>query len=170
MNQFEKKVGLNTQERHSDTIQRKHEATLSTLRQPSEHVVKNGVNALELIVSPPVSEQTLVKAKLLLEANYGTQYSPEKWLMLVEMMDDDGWSEARFTRTLKWFLKNKPFPAWTVSDWFSYGVKVYPYAWYLEQVQPYEDVLKKMDRYRLPGGTVVYKWKDGEELPLEKVG
>lgn len=128
------------------------------------------MNALALIPSPPVSEETFAKAKLLLEANYGTEYSPEKWLMLADMIDDDGWSEERFMITFKWFLKNKPFPAWTVSDWFSHSVKVYPYAWYLQQVTPYEDVLKKMDRYKLADGTTVYKWKDGVELPLEKVG
>lgn len=135
-------------------------------------MIANGINALSLIDSPPVETTTLTKAIATLQANYGTSYSPEKIMLLFEMVRDEHWTEEQFTRTFKWFLKNKPFPAWTIADWFQYGVKVYPYAWYLRQQNeagPHVDVLKKMDRYRLPDGTTVFKWKDGEVLPFERI-
>jgi len=108
----------------------------------------------------------------MLEANYGTEYNSEKAALLFDVVREEGWSEERFLRTLKWFLKNKPFPAWTVADWFQHGVRVYPYEWYLEQqakAGPYRRVLDQMEMYRLPDGIVVFKWKDGEELPFEKI-
>lgn len=130
------------------------------------------MDALGLIDSPPVTTQTFTRAMALLEANYGTEYNSEKAALFFDVVREEKWSEERFLRTLRWFLKNKPFPAWTIADWFQYGVKVYPYEWYLKQQHgagPMVNVLKQMDRYRLPDGTVVYRWKDGEELPFEKV-
>lgn len=152
----------------SDTIQKKLQETLRTLQQPSEHAAKNGVNALDLIPSTPVTPETFAKAKVLLEANFGTEFQKEKWLLLTDLIDEEGWSEERFMRTFKWFLKNKSYPSWTISDWFQYSVKVYPYQWYVDQCSPYENVLEKMDKYKLPNGTIVYKWKDGEDLPFER--
>jgi len=105
----------------------------------------------------------------MLESNFGGPISDGKMAMLFEMCQEDGWTEERFLRTFKWFLKNKPYPAWTVADWFHYTVKVYPYEWYLNQCRPGQDVLKEMEIYRLPDGTVVYKWIDGEALPFEKL-
>src|SRR3989338_6914666 len=85
-----------------ELIQRRQSMILESLRRQSESVVKSGANALDLIQGSPVSESSLVKAKILLEQNFGTEYAPEKWLMLVELMDEEKWTEDRFQRTLKW--------------------------------------------------------------------
>jgi hypothetical protein len=142
---------------------------LRILNQPSDSVTLNGVNALDLIDSPEVSTPVFTRAIALLQANYGTEFSREKTALLFDMIREDGWTKERFDWTFKWFLKNKPYPSWTISDWFSYGVKVYPYSWYLAQCKPGEDVSKQMDKYRLPDGTDVYKWKDADDLPFKKV-
>lgn len=105
----------------------------------------------------------------MLEANYGTEYSTEKLTLLFDTFRQDGWSEERFLRTLKWFIRHKQFPAWTIADWYNFdGIRVYPYEWYLKQCREGLDVLAQMDVYRLPNGATVYKWKDGNDLPLPK--
>jgi len=85
------------------------------------------------------------------------------------MIHDEHWSEERFVRTLKWFLKNKRFSAWTVADWFDYGVKVYPYSWYLDQVHEFgREVNDRIEAYRI-NGVVVYRYADGQELPFDRI-
>lgn len=142
---------------------------LRILKRQSAEIVKNGVNALDLIDGPPVSESTLVKSKIILEQNFGTEYSAEKWRMLAALIDEEGWTEERFQRTFKWFLKNKRFPAWTIADWFDYGVRIYPYTWYLEQVHKNgAAVNKQIEVYDLGNGVVGYRYADGETLPFPK--
>lgn len=141
---------------------------LEILKQPSTQVIENGVNALALIDSPPMTTATFQVAVAKLQANYGTEYSPEKIALLFDRIRSHGWSESRFLKTFNWFLENKPYAAWTISDWFAFTIPVYPYEWYLKQCREGEDVSKQMDRYLLPNGQVVYRWKDGQELPLEK--
>lgn len=105
----------------------------------------------------------------MMKQNYGIDYPKEKVMMLFSMIEGEAWSEERFKRTFDWIIKNRPYPTWTISDWFNYGVKLYPYAWYLKQQNeagPYRDVSKEMDCYKLSGGVMAYKWKDGQELPL----
>ena len=135
-------------------------------------MIENGVNALSLIESVPVSATTFTRAKAMLEANFGGPIGEEKMALFFDLCREERWSEEQFLRTFKWFLKNKPFPAWTIADWFQYGVRVYPYAWYLDQQSkagPYVDVLQQMDRYKLPDGTIVFKWSDGQDLPFEEI-
>jgi hypothetical protein len=134
-------------------------------------LIENGVNALTLIPSPPLTEQTLTRAIILLEANFGVEYSQEKILLLFRCMKEDNWTEERFMRTFGWFIRNKPFATWTVADWYTWsGIRVYPYEWMLEQVHKFGGgVNSSLERYLLPDGkTLVYKYKDGQELPLEK--
>jgi hypothetical protein len=132
-------------------------------------VIENGVNALDLIDSPPVRAETFTAAVAILQSNFGMKYSPEKTAMLFDLIRDEGWNEERFNRTFKWFLKNKLYPSWTVGDWFSFVVKVYPYEWYLKQCREGMDVRKDMDIYLLPDGTRAYRWHDGQDLPFEKI-
>lgn len=133
-------------------------------------MIENGINALDLFDSAEMQSDVFVGAVAALQSNYGTEYSQEKVALLFDMIREDGWSEERFMRTLKWFLKTKPFAAWTISDWFSYGVKVYPYAWYLEQVNKNGgSINKQIESYRLPDGVIVFKYADGENLPFEKL-
>lgn len=129
----------------------------------------NGIDALDLIESDPVQPATFTKAIAILQANYGTEYSQEKVAVLFDTIRGENWGEERFQRTFKWFLKNKPFPAWTIADWFSFSVKVYPYSWYLEQVSKSGGgVNKQIETYRIDGVTV-FRYADGQELPFEKV-
>ena len=133
-------------------------------------LIKNGINALDLIDSEPLNSIEFTKSCAMLQANYGTEYSQEKMSLLYSMMKDEGWSLERFNRTVKWFIKNKPFPAWTVADWFQYGVKLYPHEWYMQQQSEagiYTHVIESMDVY-LIGMTTMYRWKDGEDLPLPR--
>jgi hypothetical protein len=104
----------------------------------------------------------------MLEANFNKDYSDEKFKVFFELIREDGWSEERFRRTFKWFLLHKKFPEWTIADWFQYGVKLYPYSWYVKQCTEGTNVLKQMDRYRVDG-VVLYKFKDGEDLPFERL-
>jgi len=133
--------------------------TLSNLKNPSNSVIENGVNALALVDSEPLSAGEFARTKLLLQENYGASYSKERFSMLWELMVDEEWTQYRFDRTLKWFLKNKPYPAWTAADWFQYGVKLYPYEWTLDKNGDYE-------AYELPDGVIAYKPKDGQTLPF----
>ena len=153
-----------------DSIQNRKLTVIGLLKNPSEEVTRSGMNALELIDSPPVSVETFTKTRRILEESFGKDYSDAKMAVLFDMMREDGWSELRFARTLKWFLKTKHFKDWTIADWFQYGVKVYPYAWYLEQVSKNgASVNAQIETYKLPSGLIVYRYRDGEELPFEKV-
>ena len=138
----------------------KNSAALRSLKQPSTLVIENGINALDLIDSPPATTASLQTAVAVMQANYGTEYAPEKIALLFDMIRDEGWSEARFNRTLKWFLKNKPFPSWTIADWFSFSVKVYPLEW------TYGKSRNEYEGYELPEGVTVYKPIDGVKLPF----
>ncbi len=104
----------------------------------------------------------------MLETNYGTEYGREKMGLLLSTMVDEGWSQYRFQETLKWFLHNKKFPAWTIADWFEFGIKVYPYAWCLEKVKEGWNWKTDIESYELPDGTVVYKPNDGVTLPFKR--
>lgn len=128
------------------------------------------MNALDLIPGEQVSGVTLAKAKVFLKQNYGLEYSEEKFAMLFQMIDEERWTEERFKRTFSWFLKNKKFPSWTIADWFEFGIKVYPYAWYLQQIDKQgREFNRSIDWYRLPDGTLVCKPKDGNDLPFQRV-
>ena len=91
--------------------------------------------------------------------------------MLFEMIREEKWSEERFQRTLKWFLKTKYNQAWTMSDWFQYGVKLYPFAWVRQHCHKNGlrevDFIRTLDVYMVDG-IRLYKQKDGVELPLER--
>jgi len=153
-----------------DLIQSKKENAIALLKMQSRDVTENGINALELIESPPVSSETFLQVRAMLEANFGKDYSNEKMALLFDMIRDDAWTEERFSRTLKWFLKTKHFRDWTVADWFSYAIKVYPYSWYLEQVKKCgQAVNMQIQNLRLSDDTVVFRYRDHEILPFEEV-
>jgi len=134
--------------------------------------MREGINGLDLIDSPLISSETFKKGAILLEQNFGIDYPKEKFDMLFTMIKEEGWTEYRFMQTLKWFLKNKRYSSWTIADWFDFGVRLYPYEWYLEQQAKagnYTKALPQMDVYIMPDGkTRGYRWKDGMDLPLEK--
>lgn len=128
------------------------------------------MEALDLIDSVPVTSETFIKAKLILEQNFGIDYPKEKFAILFDMIRDENWSEERFNRTLKWFLKTKYNQSWSVSDWFQYSIKLRTFSWVrmtcnkngLREV----DFIKTLDCY-LIDGIRMYKEKDGIEMPFE---
>lgn len=129
------------------------------------------MNGLDLVPSEPLKPESFAKAVIMLEQNFGMAYPKEKMAMLFDMIREEGWSEERFQRTFKWFIKTKYNQAWNVSDWFGYGVKLYPESWYKKQVNEIGDTANRtIERYRLANGTIGYKWLDGEKLPLEYLG
>jgi hypothetical protein len=131
--------------------------------------VKQGVSALDLIDSNPVSVETFAKAKAILEQVYGVDYPKEKMMILFQLIDEEGWSEERFNRVFKWFLKTKYNQSWTIADWFQYDVKLYPFAWVRQHCHENglrEDVfIRSLDCYNV-GGVRMYKMKDGVDLPF----
>lgn len=127
-----------------------------------------GINALDLIGDRATPED-ITKSIAMVEMNFGMESQDEKIQLLAEMIQEDGWSKARLERTLRWFLKSKKFPNWTIADWYDYGVKLYPYSWYLKMIN--EGVkAEDMEGYRIKPGLILWKLKDGEELPsFEKI-
>lgn len=105
-----------------------------------------------------------------IQANFGTEYAPEKLATLFEMMQEAKWTEDRFKRTAKYILKHNKYATWTFADWFDYGVKLYPAdPWYLDQVNEFgKGVSKTIEWYRIDG-KMFCRYSDGEELPFEKV-
>ena len=117
-----------------------------------------------------MKNSSLAFAKEVLEQNFGTPIPNAKWLMLCERIFEQEWTEERFKKTLDWFLDNKKFPSWTISDWFDYDVKLYPFQWvrnYCNKNGIREiDFIKTLDCY-LIDGIRVYKEKDGIDLPFD---
>ena len=127
------------------------------------------VSGLDLIPSEPVAESSIVKAIAYMEQNFGVKYSPEKCMMLAQMVISEGWSEARFKSVVEHFLKTQRYPNWTVADWFAFDVDVHPYAWYLEQVHKHgQSVNASIECYKLPDGTICYRYVDGQTLPFPR--
>ena len=121
-------------------------------------------NALDIILSPPVSAQTLESTREMLRTAYGAEYSDGKMILLFAQISDDGWSEERFQRTLKWFLRNVKWAAWTIADWFSYTVPIYNYAWYTAQ----SIAKNKTITWELAPG--IFGWTEtGVDLPFKNV-
>ncbi len=98
-------------------------------------IPNSGVNALDLIGSK-ITASDKVRAEQLIQMNYGVEYPSEKFQMLYEMIENDNWSSERFQHTLKWFLKTKKFPNWTIADFFEHkSPKLYPYSRYLSELE-----------------------------------
>ena len=128
---------------------------------------EKGINALDLIGEKVTTKDTF-KAEEFLKMNYGVDYPTEKFNMLWSMIIEEGWTTERLNKTVKWFLKNKKFPNWTIADWFDYSVKLYPYSWYSKKIS--EGVkAEEMDCYKI-NGQCFWKLKDGTELPFDKIG
>lgn len=126
----------------------------------------NGFNALDLI-GDKISWSDIEKAEELIKINYGVDYPKEKLTVLWNMIKEENWTNERLQRTVKWFLKTKKFPNWTIADWFEYQIKLYPYGWYKEQISKgFTD--SDMQGYKINGRTC-WKFKDNDELPFEKI-
>jgi hypothetical protein len=127
------------------------------------------VNALDLIPSEPVSSDTLAKAELYIKLNFGIDYPREKFAILFEQIDEAHWSEERFRRVFNWFLRTKKYSSWTIADWFEFGIKLYPYSWYSEQVNKCgKSVNNDIEVYDLGNKVYGYKYIDGNTLPFPR--
>jgi len=135
-------------------------------------VSQEGVNAFDLIPSKPVSAETFIKAAAYLQQAYGIEYPAEKFSILFDLVREENWTEERFNRTVKWFLKTKYNQAWTIADWWQYNIRLYPFVWVRESCrksgQSEIEFIKTLDVY-LVDGVRLYKLKDGVDLPLERV-
>ncbi len=119
------------------------------------------------LIGERASSEDINKAIALVEMNFGIPVQDEKVAMLFEMIQEDNWTSERLKRTVKWFLKNKKFPNWTIADWFEFGIKLYPYSWYKEQLSK-GIKHEEMEAYRI-NGKILWKMKDDLELPFEKI-
>lgn len=141
------------------------------MRKPSDSVIQNGVDAFSVVDSPAVSAATFTKAIAYLQQAYGVDYPKEKFSILFDLIMDEGWNDERFSRTLKWFLKTKYNQAWTIADWFQYGVKLYPFSWVRQHCHKNNirevDFIQTLDVYMVDG-IRLYKFRDGISLPLER--
>lgn len=164
----EKVLPLNAQ---LSATQSRRSTIIESLQSRSPYVVKNGVEALDLIPSHPVKPESIALAKSILEQNYGMTYPKEKFALLFDLIEESGWSEARFQAVFKWFRKNKYNQSWTESDWFQYGVKLFPFQWVRNHCAENNirevDFIKGLDCY-IVEGVRLYKQKDGYDLPIEK--
>ena len=145
-------------------------------RIPNENERVVEFEGLDLIESKPLGNELFLKMIVMLEQNFGIQYPSGLVSMLREFIYNDGWSEERFVRTAKHFLKNQKYPNWTIADWFNYGIKVYPAM----GVPMPEDVdvyiiggefnpNYENDRIISKTGILVWKPVDGQELPFVKI-
>lgn len=130
---------------------------------------QEGVNAFDLIPSKQVTAETFIKAAAYLQQAYGVEYPAEKFSILFDLIREENWTEERFNRTVKWFLKTKYNQAWTIADWWQYNVKLYPFSWVRQHCHKNGlrevDFICTLDVYMVDG-IRLYKQKDGIELPL----
>lgn len=125
------------------------------------------INYLNLI-GEPIKKQDILSAEEMLKMNYGVDYPAEKFSMLWQMIKEEGWTDHRLRETVKWFLKNKKFPNWTISDWFDYGVKLYSYNEYLKQLHENRGLNEQIEWYKI-NDVLCWKYIDGTELPFEQI-
>lgn len=124
-----------------------------------------GVNAYEF--GERATSEDIAAVKQLLEINYGKDFDIAKYELLFALILEEGWTKIRLRETVKWILKNKKYPNWTIADFFDYNVKLYPYSWYLHQIANGVSA-DDMEAYKV-NGMVLWKLKDGINLPYEKI-
>lgn len=127
-----------------------------------------GTNAYELVPGKTITEHDFKAVANMLRLNYGAEYSQEKFVMLVSMMAEDGWSGEKLRAASKWFMRTKKFPAWTVADWYEYDrvTMVYPHSWYQRQIaEGRKD--EEMIAYEV-NHVLCWKLRDGEPMPLQE--
>lgn len=124
-------------------------------------------NALDF-VGNKISKVDIIKAEEMLKLNFGINYSKEKFAMLWEMILEEEWTDFRLKETVKYFLKTKKYPNWTISDWFDYSQEVYCYNEYLSKLNENRQLNDQIEWYSI-NGVRVWKYKNGFSLPFERV-
>ena len=158
------------------SLQNKSTTIYESLKNPSTDVIQNGVSALDLIPSQPLSNETFIKGSAILQASYGVEYSKEKFAVLFDFFKEDKWSEERFMRTLKYVLRHNVYPNWNIATWYAFNPKVYPAvgcpvpdgAEYYIVNGEFNDNYEN-DNIITKDGILVWKLADGQELPFVKL-
>lgn len=87
------------------------------------------------LLSEELSPEGFKAGETLLKIAYGRDYPKEKFELLFAMCTEDRWSEKRFFDTLRWVIKNNPYPEWKMSEFFTAPlVKLHPRSWMIDQV------------------------------------
>lgn len=124
----------------------------------------DSINALDLI-GEKIKPDEIFKSEELLKMNYGVDYPKEKFSMLWDMIREDNWTNERLKQTVKYFLKNKKFATWTIADWYDYGVKLFSYSKYLEELAKKGATFNNEIEWFKIDGVPFWKYKDDIELP-----
>lgn len=109
----------------------------------------------------------MTRLKMTLEATYDGPVNPIKMQALYELMEHEHWTKRRLADTTAWFLKHNESAFWAPAKWFTFERKLFGYTWYMEQIAqgvPADNI----ECYRV-NGRALFKLKDGDDLPLEKV-
>jgi hypothetical protein len=143
---------------------------LAKVQELTKSVTAEGIHALDLLGERALGED-FAKVKTMIELSYGVKFETKDKTMtkidvLFDLIAEEGWSKERLQATTKWVLKNKKWGTWTPADWFEYGVKLYPYSWYQKQIA--SGVKHEEMECYLVNGIVLWKMKDGQELPFER--
>jgi hypothetical protein len=142
---------------------------LEIFKQRLNNATETGLNILEIQNDDIVDSKEFTQAIAVMQSNYSAEYSHEKVALLFDMIREEKWTRERFLSTFKWILKNRKFADWNIADWFSYSIKVYPYTWYLKQVETFgPSVNKQIEVYKISDDVIVYKYIDGIILPYER--
>lgn len=110
-----------------------------------------------------------------LEINFGVEIPKEKSTLLFNFLEDEGWSNERFNRTLQWFLRKKIYPNWSIADWTNYEVKLYTFDWianycHKEGFSSTSDFIENNMQGYIINGIRLWKFLDGDEdLPFPKI-
>ena len=127
-------------------------------------ITEQGVAAVDL-VGEAVSTRDVQECILAMEQNYGKSYSEELSgrvkLLFAKCLEKD-WSSKRFRDAADWIIEHKPFPNWTVADFFTAPMKtLYPRGtWYYKQC----DAGVKLKQYKV-GEHILYALAS-DDIPL----
>ena len=157
------------------SLQNKSTITFESLKNPSTNVIQKGVNALELIGNKLLDNETFIKGTAILMANYGTEYSKEKFKVTFDILKKDKWTEERFLRTLEYIIKNNPYPNWNIANWYQFDIRVFPAlncsapdgADFYYIGDDFNEIIWN-EKKIFGKGVLVWKEPDGNEIPFLK--
>ena len=120
-------------------------------------------------IGDPISTEDISKSEELLKMNFGKEYRSEFFNMLWGLVKEDGWTNYRLRETIKWVLKNKRWQNLTIADFYDYKLELRPYHEYLEELHKDRTLNEQIEWYWVEDQKF-WKYKDGTNLPLKKVG
>lgn len=146
-----------------------------TLRRRSKilsGVTTSGVVAADLM-GEIVSTRDMQECMLAMEQNFGKSYAVEmkgRVALLFEKCLEKDWSALRFRAAVDWILEHKPYPNWTLADFFSAPLqKLYPYTEYTRLLQERGKGFNAEIQWYKINGMSLWAYKHEGELPFEKI-